>query len=1054
MSSRTSDIVRGVIAHKRIVYFIVGILVALGIIGLSYMNKDEFPSFELKNGLIVGVYPGADAAEVEDQLTRPLEDALFSFSEINRENTKSYSKDGLCYIYTDLTTPATTKNEVWSKIKLKLDATKQTLPPGVLAVAVMDDFSAVSSLLIALESTDKGYSEMKEYAENLSTLLRRIPDMANVRIIGAQDEEIAVHADMDRLSAYGISPAALMLDYTSSGMQVASGDFDTDYASSHIHVTNTVASEKEIAERIIYSDPSGNIVRLKDVATVERRYREPSSTVDYNGNTAIILSVEMRLDNDIVAFGREVDKVLDEFEKGLPDSVTVSKITDQPKVVGMSVISFLRDLVISMLVVILVMLMLFPIKSALIASSGVPVCTAVALAVMFIAGIDLNTVSLAALIVVLGMIVDDSIITMDGYMDKLGRGMSRVDAASSSMKELLFPMFTATMAISLMAFPAKGLISGYLGDFVTTFPWVIAIALCASLAYAMFVVPSLEVRFIQSARSESKGWFAKGQAHFFNAMQKGYEKMESACFRHPRLTIASGLLAIGLGVLMFTQINIQMMPKAARECFVVEIYLESGSGLDRTTAVSDSLQHILLKDKRIKSVTAFVGNSSPRFHATYAPQTPSADFAQFIVNTTSIKATEELLLDYGEKYQHYFPDATIRFKQMDYQAVSAPVEVTVKGGDFHTLQPVADSIRHFLYSMDDKLQWIHSDCDGIASFVKIDPDPDEAARLGVNRSLLSMSLAGTFNGLQVGSVWEGETRIPVTLYSTGTGKTMDYDAIGNQMIPTRMPGVSVPLRQVADIVPDWGPDTRARISGEAAITVGADLKFGHSQPEVMKDIKRYIKDEIIPVLPEGVEVSYGGLSSMNNEVAPEIATTFLCAVAILFFFLLIHFKKVSIATLTMVLSTLCFFGAFLGLWIFNLDFGLTSVLGLISLMGIIVRNGILMFEYAEYLRFEKGWNVKEASVEAGKRRMRPIFLTSCTTALGVLPMIISGDALWMPMGVVICFGTMLSIVLIVLIMPVSYWQVFKNGDKRKADIDLAENDGVEHAKSEEIFDEK
>lgn len=1054
MSSRTSDIVRGVIAHKRIVYFIVGILVALGIIGLSYMNKDEFPSFELKNGLIVGVYPGADAAEVEDQLTRPLEDALFSFSEINRENTKSYSKDGLCYIYTDLTTPATTKNEVWSKIKLKLDATKQTLPPGVLAVAVMDDFSAVSSLLIALESTDKGYSEMKEYAENLSTLLRRIPDMANVRIIGAQDEEIAVHADMDRLSAYGISPAALMLDYTSSGMQVASGDFDTDYASSHIHVTNTVASEKEIAERIIYSDPSGNIVRLKDVATVERRYREPSSTVDYNGNTAIILSVEMRLDNDIVAFGREVDKVLDEFEKGLPDSVTVSKITDQPKVVGMSVISFLRDLVISMLVVILVMLMLFPIKSALIASSGVPVCTAVALAVMFIAGIDLNTVSLAALIVVLGMIVDDSIITMDGYMDKLGRGMSRVDAASSSMKELLFPMFTATMAISLMAFPAKGLISGYLGDFVTTFPWVIAIALCASLAYAMFVVPSLEVRFIQSARSESKGWFAKGQAHFFSAMQKGYEKMESACFRHPRLTIASGLLAIGLGVLMFTQINIQMMPKAARECFVVEIYLESGSGLDRTTAVSDSLQHILLKDKRIKSVTAFVGNSSPRFHATYAPQTPSADFAQFIVNTTSIKATEELLLDYGEKYQHYFPDATIRFKQMDYQAVSAPVEVTVKGGDFHTLQPVADSIRHFLYSMDDKLQWIHSDCDGIASFVKIDPDPDEAARLGVNRSLLSMSLAGTFNGLQVGSVWEGETRIPVTLYSTGTGKTMDYDAIGNQMIPTRMPGVSVPLRQVADIVPDWGPDTRARISGEAAITVGADLKFGHSQPEVMKDIKRYIKDEIIPVLPEGVEVSYGGLSSMNNEVAPEIATTFLCAVAILFFFLLIHFKKVSIATLTMVLSTLCFFGAFLGLWIFNLDFGLTSVLGLISLMGIIVRNGILMFEYAEYLRFEKGWNVKEASVEAGKRRMRPIFLTSCTTALGVLPMIISGDALWMPMGVVICFGTMLSIVLIVLIMPVSYWQVFKNGDKRKADIALAANDGVEHAKSEEIYDEK
>lgn len=1035
MKTNSNNIVKGAIAHKKIVYFIVGLLIVLGIVGLSYMNKDEFPTFELKNGLIVGIYPGADASEVEDQLTRPLEEALFSFSEINRDNTKSYSKDGLCYIYTDLTTPATTKNEVWSKIKLKLDATRQTLPLGVLAVAVVDDFSAVSSLLIAIESPDKGYCEMQEYAEDLSTRLRRIPDMANVRIIGGQEEEIAVHVDMDRLSAYGISPSSLMMDYMMSGMQVTSGDFSPDYVTSHIHVTNNVSSEQEIAERIVYSDPEGNIVRLKDIATVERRYKDPSSMVGYNGHSALILSVEMRPDNNIVAFGREVDEVLDDFSKTLPESVTISKITDQPKVVGESVLSFLRDLVISMLVVILVMLMLFPMKSALIASSGVPVCTAVALAVMFIAGIDLNTVSLAALIVVLGMIVDDSIITMDGYMDKLGRGMSRVEAAAASMKELFFPMFTATFAISVMTFPAKVLITGYLGDFVTTFPWVIAISLGASLAYAVFVVPSLEVRFIGSAKSQDKGILARGQAKFFTAMQKGYETMEASCFRHPKLTIFAGVAAIALGVLMFSQTNVQMMPKAARDCFVVEIYLESGSGLDKTRAVSDSLQNILLKDKRIKSVTAFVGNSSPRFHATYAPQTPSEDFAQFIVNTTSVKATEEVLKDYGTRYQHYFTDALIRFKQMDYQAVAAPVEVTVKGADFYTLQPIADSIKHFMYTLDDKLQWIHSDCEGTASFVDVELDPDEAARLGINRSMLSMALAGTFDGLPIATVWEGDTQIPVNLYSQDVGKDMGYDIIGNQMIATRIPGVSVPLRQVADIKPGWRPDTHSRISGEESITVGADMKFGYSQPVVMKQVKDFVEKNIKPGLPEGVVISYGGLSSMNGEVAPEITATFLCAVAILFFFLLIHFKKVSIAVLTMVLSTLCFFGGFFGLWLFKLDFGLTSVLGLVSLMGIIVRNGILMFEYAEYLRFEKGWDVKEASIEAGKRRMRPIFLTSCTTALGVLPMIISGDALWMPMGVVICFGTMLSIVLIVLIMPVSYWQVFKNAKKVEVNAD-------------------
>lgn len=1022
-----ADIVKGTISHKKIVYFIVAAICALGIFGLVRMNKDEFPTFEIKNGLIVGIYPGADAKEVEDQLTKPLEDILFSFSEVSRDNTSSFSRNGICYIYTDLTTPASTKNEVWAKIKLKLEASRMTLPAGVLAVAVMDDFSSVSTLLIALESDDKGYGELQGYADELSYRLREIPQTANVRIIGEQKEEVAVTLDMAKLSAYGISPSSVMLACRAAGVQPVSGSFSTGYASSQIRVSNTVASEREIAEKIIYSDPQGNILRLKDIARIERRALKPSSLIGYNGNSAVILSVEMRPENNIVFFGREVDKVLDSFGKTLPESVELSKITDQPQVVRASVLSFIRDLGISMLVVIFVMLMLFPMRSALIASSGLPVCTAVTLAVMFMTGIDLNTVSLAALIVVLGMIVDDSIITMDGYMDKLSRGLSRNEAAAASAKELIFPMFTSTFGISIMFFPAKVMITGYLGDFVSTFPWVIAVALVSSLAYAIFVVPSLEVRYIKSATTTGTGFLARGQAAFFKVIQKGYEFLLEKCFRHPKATIAAGVLTVVLGIVMFLNVNIQMMPKAARECFVVEIYMESGSGLDRTRAVSDSLQKILLKDRRIESVTAFVGTSSPRFHATYAPQTPSPDFAQFIVNTVSTKATEAVLRDYETEYQHYFTDALVRFKQMDYQAVAAPVEVKVSGQDYAKIHPVADSIKNFMYChLDDKLQWIHTSSEGVSSFVDVELDPDESSRLGVNRLMLSMSLAGAFGSLPIADLWEGDEKIPVNLYSEEASDTMSYDAVANQMVATGVPGVSVPLRQVASVTPAWGPETYARSGGVETITVGADMKYGCSQPDAMKAIRHYVKKNIEPGLPEDVTISYAGLSSMNGQVGPEIFVTFLCAVAILFIFLLIHFKKVSIAVLTLVLSSLCLFGCFFGLWLFGFDFGLTSVLGLISVVGIIVRNGILMFEYAEELRFEKGWGVKEASMEAGKRRMRPIFLTSSTTTLGVLPMIIAGDALWMPMGVVICFGPMLSILLITLIMPVTYWQIFKN----------------------------
>ena len=1035
MKRDSGNIIRSFIAHKKLIYMVVAAFVAVGIVGLFFINKDEFPSFEIKQGLVAGIYPGASAAEVEDQLTKPLEEVLFSFSEVSRENTYSYSKDGVCYIFVDLTVPAKKKDEAWSKIKLRLESAKMTLPTGVLAVTVIDDFSAVSSMLIALESSDKGYSELLGYAETLSDRIREIPQTANVSILGTQTEEIAVNVDMEKLSSYGISPSSLLFDYQTAALQMPSGTFRTGYVSSPLHITSPLTSEQEIAERIVYSDPLGNVVRLGDVAEITRRYKEPVSYVDYNGSSAIIISVEMRLDNDIVAFGAKVDKVLDEFSGTLPPSVSISKITDQPKVVASSVVSFLRDLVISMLVVILVMLMLFPVKSALIASSGVPVCTALALAVMFIAGIDLNTVSLAALIVVLGMIVDDSIITMDGYMGYLAKGKSQVDAAAASAKELFMPMFMATFAICTMFFPIKGIITGYLGDFVTTFPWVVAIALSISLIYAMLVVPSLEVRYIKTAKSDSKGWFARCQSRFFDAMQNGYDKVQAVCFRHPRLTLLTGAAAVGLGILMFTQLNIQMMPKAARNCFAVEIYLDGNAGISQTREVSDSLQKILLKDKRVKAVTAFVGTSSPRFHATYAPQIPSQNYAQFIVNTTSNLATEAVLKDYETKYEHYFPRALVRFKQMDYQAVTSPVAVIIKGPDQEALVPVAEKIKAYMYSMNDILKWIHSDSDDYVPSVDITLEPEEAARLGVNKTMLSLSLAGAFNGQTIATLWEKDRKLPVNVYSQAVTKEMDYDVIANQIVPTTMPGVSVPLRQIADIRPDWSPETYARTAGEESVTVGADMRYGCSQPVAMKKIKAYIEKEIEPGLPEGVSISYGGLSSMNKSVGPEILLSFICAVAVLFFFLLVHFKKASIACLTLVMSSLCLFGAFFGMWLFRLDFGMTSVLGLISLVGIIVRNGIIMFEYAEELRFDKGYDVKTAAEEAGKRRMRPIFLTSCTTALGVLPMIISGDALWLPMGVVICFGTMLSIFLIVFMMPVSYWQIFKkagSADDRKA----------------------
>lgn len=1024
-----SGITLGAIAHKRLVYIVVAGMVALGIVGLVNMNRDEFPTFNIKQGLVAAIYPGATAEQVQDQLTAPLEEVLFSFPEVDRATLKSYSRDGICYIYVDLTSPAGMKDEVWSKIKLRLDAARLTLPSEVAAVVVLDDFSETSSLLIAMESEDKGPGEMREYAKALCERLRQIPQLAKASIIGEQEEEIAVNLDADRLSGYGISPLTLMLDYKTSTMNASGGTFKTDYACSPIHIRNTVTSEQEIEDYPVFSGPDGHSLRLKDVASVQRRYTQDQPSVSYNGNTAIIVNVSMRNDNNVVSFGKKVDKVLNEFSEELPDSVKMSRITDQPKVVRSSIMGFLRDLLISMLVVIAVMLMLFPIRSALIAGSGVPVCTAITLAVMYLTGMQLNTVTLGALIVVLGMIVDDSIITMDGYMEKLGSGMEKHSAAIASAKELFLPMFMATFAISAMFFPTKGLITGYLGDFIESFPWIIAIALGCSLAYAMLVVPSLEVRFISHA-SPSQNAITRMQSRFFAWMQKIYDKCELFCFNHSALTVGIGVTAIALGILMFMQLNIQMLPKANRDCFAVEITLDHNSSIANTAQLSDSLTNILLSNPRIKSVTAFVGESAPRFHSTYAPSLPGDNIAQLIVNTTSNKATVEYLTQKEDEYEHLFPNALIHFKQLDYQG-DGSIDIKFHGAPLEELLPFAEELRDYMYGMSDMLKWVHSDCDDLIPGIGLDINQDEASRLGINRTLLSLATTGSFDGYQVATLFEGDKKIPVNVYNSGLTADMDYRDIGSMLVPSLTPGVSVPVSQVASINPEWSLPQRPRYCGEEGISVYADMKMGKSEPAAMRIIRQYIQDNIVPRLPQGATITYGGLSASNDTVFPQIALSFVAAVSILFLFLLFHFKKLSIAGLTLLLSLLCLFGASLGLWLFGMDFTITAVLGLISLVGIIVRNGIIMFEYAEDLRFDKGVDVRTAAILSGQRRMRPIFLTSCTTALGVLPMILSGDPLWMPMGLVIAFGTMLSIFLIVLVMPVSYWLIFKNADKKK-----------------------
>lgn len=1001
------------------------VLMAFGIWSLPQMNKDEFPQFTIRQGLVVAYYPGATAEEVEQQVTIPLEDYINSFEFVDKKLTFSQSQDGLAYIYVMLRMTAVNNEAAWAKIRAGLPLLQKTqLPTGVLQTLVIDDFGNTSSLLIAVESPERSPRELEQYAKQVCSHLRTIPEMGKLRIMGQQTEEIAITIDPEQLSRYGINPSALQAQMALQGLRTVGGESDAHGA---LQVVIPYLSEYELQEQIVWSDPvTGATIRLKDIATVERRYQAPKNYVEFNGASCLILNMEMVPGNNIVAFGDEVDKQLAQAAALLPPDIQFHRITDQPKVVNDSVLSFLRDIVISILVVIAVMLLLFPLRTALVAATGLPVCTAICIGLMYVTGIELNTVTLAALIFVLGMIVDDSVIVIDGYTNLLARRHSRWYSAVVSTSMLFVPMSLATMAICGMFFPMTRIITGPLGEFVQLFPWAVLFALVASIFYASWVTPFLSFRFIRERKPEEMNLVERVQTKFFTWLQGAYRHILQRCFDHP--VIAWCLLggATLVGVILLMHLNLQLLPKAEREFFAVEIHLRDGATLEESASVADSLANILRQDPRVTSVTAFIGQSSPRFHATYTPQTPATNYAQLVVNTKSSKATSQVLKAYNGKYENYFPNAYARFKQLDYQAVKNPLEVRVKGENWEAMKPIADSIQQFMLAQPE-LQWVHCDYNNVAASTRIVLKADEATRLGITETMLSLYLMEATQGATITTLYEDSYAVPVVLYTAGIN-TLNADELGAIQVPTALPGVWVPLRQVATIEPNWHHTLLERRNAVRTMTVGADLRGATSQVDAERKVKNWVESNLTD-LPEGVSIAYGGLTEINNMMIPQILWSIVAALAVMLALLLYHFGKIGLALLTLSSAILCLFGSMLGLWIFNLDISITAVLGVVSLIGIIVRNAIMMYEYAEDARKYKHLTYKEAAFQAGLRRMRPVFLTSATTALGVLPMIIAATSLWMPMGVVICFGTLFTLPLTVTILPVVYWKVYAKRDE-------------------------
>ena len=1031
--------------HYPISLLIVAILFILGIYAMYVMPKDEFPHATIRQGVVVAVYPGATSEEVEQQVARPLERYLFTFGEVNRVKTTTTSQNGMCIVMVKLNDDVNNKDEVWSKIKHGLNAFKPQLPSGVLAIVVNDDFGNTSALLIAIESDQRSYRELKQYSDDLSDRLRRIPSVANVKLFGEQKEQISLYIDRQRLQAYGIGQQMLFSRLQAQGITTMSGSISDDDQQIPIHIETAEHSEEEIANQIIFSDPvSGKVARVRDIARVVREYEPMSSRIEQNGHPCVLLSMEMTPGNNVMQYGEEVDRVLDEFRQNeLPADVNVTRIADKPKVVTLSITSFLRDLLVSMLIIILVMMVLFPLRSAIVAAITIPLSTFVSVSIMYMIGVELNIVTLAAMIVVLGMIVDNSIVVIDGYLEYLGKGYEPKVAAIESAKQYFMPMMLATICICAIFYPFLITMKGMFHDCLEDFPITITINLMVSLFLAVSVIPFLEIRIIKPGKVSTDG----------NAITKWvqltYDHVLDWTFQHPWLTIGGGIGVILLSTLIAPTLKIRLFPYADRDQFAVEIFLPDGKGLAETRVVADSVSHTLQKDDRIVGITAFIGCSSPRFMDAYAPQMAGANYAQFIVNTESEDATLDLLAEYQPRLSEAFPNAYVKFKRLDYLEVSE-LEYRFYGDNLDSLHVASERLMERMRQMPE-LEWVHTDYLQPYPIINVELDPVTSAQLGITRTTAALALTATSSDLRIGQIWEGNYELPIVVKDDTDMTFSDIENLGIASPMTMLDGgvsstnSTIPLRQIAKVKPKWSESRIMHRGGERCITVTAQFAQGVYTAPIEKEIARIMQEDI--QLPQGVRTEVGGEIEYGDEAMPQIIGGISIAMVIVFFFLLFNFKKYGITLVCLAALGLMIPGALIGLGLMNRALGLTSIFGLITLMGMIMRNEILIFEHAiDLLRSEKlkvnseqfatatpeeqkvmlrHYNdcVKQAAFDAGKRRMVPIFLTTATTAVGVVPMIIAQSSFWMPVGVTIFAGGIGSLIMVVTMLPVIYWKV-------------------------------
>jgi multidrug efflux pump subunit AcrB len=1020
------NFVKSSLKYPQVTLSVLLLVFAVGVYSLLNMPRREDPKITVRQGLVLAYFPGANSAQVEDQVTKKLEQYLFQFEEIRKDKTYSTSQDGMVVVNVELGENVKNPDVFWSKLRHQLLVARQVdFPKGVRGPIVNSDFGDTEALVIGIESDKATYSQLKDYTQKLEDVLRTVKSVSKIKRIGEQKEQITVTSSSEKLSQYNVKLSSVVQVLQSQNVISPTGDIKTATSQTPLYTSGYYNTENEIANQVVGASKTGELIRLGDIAQVNREYAEPTSKTTVNGNNAMMLAIQMQEGNNIVKFGEEVTAKLAEVERLLPADVKLTTIVNQPKLVDENITHFIREFFLAIFSVVIVVILLLPIRIAAVAAMAIPMTIAVTFALLNAFGIELHQVSLAALIVVLGMVVDDAIVIADNYVELLDEGIDRWTAAWRSATDLVIPVLAATVTI-IASFMPMVILTGSVGEFIHALPITVAIALAASFIVAMILTPLLCYTFIKkglhdhSAEETDK----KKRITLLDRMQNGYNAALEWCVRHSALTIGVSLVTIVLSLFVYQGIKQKFFPAAERNQFVVELWMPTGTKLDQTSQAILKAEKLVKGDPRVTSYATFTGTSAPRFYYNFSPEVPVTNYAQILINTTDDKTAEEFAHELEGKVGALIPEGSPQVKLMQQGSpYKSPVEVRIVGDDVSRLKAIGMQVQDILKNAKGSAMVrpdFREDYYGISIQLK-----DEANKLGFTTGSISQMVYTGFNGAPVSTMYEGNNPLDI-VFRLDARNRQSSDNLENIYLASPVTDANVPLRQIAELKPQWQTGKIMHRNGVRTLTILSETEGDVLPADLIKEVKTGIAD--IP-LPAGYRIEYGGEQFNKNETFSQMMVVLAISLVLIFFILLFQFRSLKEAALVMLTIPLSLFGALIGLYITHNNFGFTAFVGLISLSGIVVRNAIILVDHTNEL-IGHSMDIRTAAIESGKRRLRPIFLTAMAAAIGVLPMILSGSPMWSPLASVIAVGVIWSMVMALLTVPVLYIAMIRPHDKK------------------------